>query len=295
MSRKKSYKLSVPQVVGALMVLLGIVFGGRAALPDPGAQTGYSAHFIDVGQGDSTLLQLGSDYVLIDAGPTDSGDSVVSYLKEQGVKRLRAVIATHPHEDHIGGMAAVLAAFPADAFYMPDKTTNTKAFSRMLDAIEKQKLRPSIPTPGDKLTFSGVTLTFLSPSPKASFDNLNNYSLVTMVNTGTERALFAGDAEKEIERALVAQNAALTCDLYKVSHHGSNTSSSADFLKAMSPRIAVISCGKDNSYGHPHDSVVARLTEAGIDQIFNTAEDGTVVLPLSPPIGSASNPKENAA
>lgn len=295
MSRRKSYKLSLPQVVGALVILLGALLGGRAALPESNTQTGYAAHFIDVGQGDSELLQLGSDYVLIDAGPTDAGDKVVSYLKQQGVTRLRAIIATHPHEDHIGGMAAVLAAFPVDSFYMPNKTTNTKVFSKMLDGIEKQGIKPTIPTPGDKLTVSGVTLTFLSPKPKASFDNLNNYSLVAMVDTGSERALFAGDAEKEIESALLAQKIDLSCDLYKVSHHGSSTSSTAAFLKAMSPRIAVISCGKDNSYGHPHKSVLTRLSQAGVEKIYNTAESGTVVLPLSPPSGSASSPKENAA
>lgn len=295
MSRRKSYKLSVPQVVGVLVILLGVALGGRAALPENNAQTGYAAHFIDVGQGDSALLQLGQEYVLIDAGPTDAGNTVVSYLKQQGVTRLRAVIATHPHEDHIGGMAAVLAAFPVDSFYMPNKTANTRVFSKMLSGIEKQGIKPTIPTPGDKLTVSGVTLTFLSPKPTASFDNTNNYSIVTMVDTGTERALFAGDAEKEIESALVAQKLDLSCDLYKVSHHGSSTSSTAAFLKAMSPRIAVISCGKDNSYGHPHKSVLTRLSQTGVEKIYNTAESGTVVLPLSPPSGSASSLKENAA
>ena len=269
-------------VLAALLTALAGYFGQTDRGPTRTAQD-YSVHFIDVGQGDSALLRLGEDSVLIDAGPTDAGDEVVRYLKEQGVTRLSAVIATHPHEDHIGGMGAVLAAFPTDAFYMPDRAASTKCFSRMLDGVEAQKLTPIVPEPGDTLTVGGVSITFLSPDPADRFENTNNFSLVARIDTGAERLLFAGDAETEIENALVAGGADLRADVYKVSHHGSRTSSSTDFLRAVRPRIAVISCGKDNEYGHPHPETLEALRAAQTQTIYTTAEQGSVVLPLELP------------
>lgn len=272
--------------------LLAALFGGKPLLPE--ARTdGDCVHFIDVGQGDCALLQLGQNAVLIDAGPTSAADNVVSYLKQQGVTRLAAVIATHPHEDHIGGMGAVLEAFPVDTFYMPAAQANTSSFSSLLDGLDAQGLTPVVPSPGDTISIGGAELLFLSPEPAQQFENINNYSLVARIDTGGTRLLFAGDAENEIEETLVQRGADLRCDIYKVSHHGSDTSSSPAFLQAAQPETAVISCGKENAYGHPHPAVLARLKDAGIQTIHITAGSGTIVLPLEPPAQSA--PKENVA
>lgn len=238
-----------------------------------------SVHFIDVGQGDSELILSGSEAVLIDAGPTDAAQTVIDYLESQGVTRLRAVIATHPHEDHIGGMAKVLKTFDVDCIYVSNGKTTTRTYGNLLDAIESKQIETIVPTPGDVLTLSsGVTFTFLSPAPEEKFKELNNYSLVTRMTAGTHHVLFTGDAEKEIEASLLQSDFDLSCDVLKVGHHGSHSSSTLPFLQQLGASTAVISCAKDNSYGHPHKETLQNLQAAGITDIRRTDELGTIVL-----------------
>ena len=249
-------------------------------------------HFIDVGQGDAALLLSGGQAVLIDAGTAESASALVRYLEERGVRSLYAVIASHPHSDHIGGMAAVLSAFPAEHFYMGPETQNTAAYEDMLDALEAQGVQPAIPADGDTLRLdSGATVTFLGPADDVSAENMNDRSLIALFSTGTEQVLFMGDAEAAAEQSLLAHHPELTCDILKVGHHGAATSSTPAFLSAVQPSVAVISCGVDNDYGHPSDQTLQNLSLAGVDDIRITAEESTVVLPLNPP----SPGKENAA
>lgn len=249
-------------------------------------------HFIDVGQGDAALLLSGGQAVLIDAGTAESAGALVRYLEERGVRSLYAVIASHPHSDHIGGMAAVLSAFPAEHFYMGPETQNTAAYEDMLDALEAQGVQPAIPADGDTLRLdSGATVTFLGPADDVSAENMNDRSLIALFSTGAEQVLFMGDAEAAAEQSLLAHHPELTCDILKVGHHGAATSSTPAFLSAIQPSVAVISCGVDNDYGHPSDQTLQNLSLAGVDDIRITAEESTVVLPLNPP----SPGKENAA
>ena len=249
-------------------------------------------HFIDVGQGDAALLLSGGQAVLIDAGTAESAGALVRYLEERGVRSLYAVIASHPHSDHIGGMAAVLSAFPAEHFYMGPETQNTAAYEDMLDALEAQDVQPAIPADGDTLRLdSGATVTILGPADDVSAENMNDRSLIALFSTGTEQVLFMGDAEAAAEQSLLAHHPELTCDILKVGHHGAATSSTPAFLSAIQPSVAVISCGVDNDYGHPSDQTLQNLSLAGVDDIRITAEESTVVLPLNPP----SPGKENAA
>ena len=249
-------------------------------------------HFIDVGQGDAALLLSGGQAVLIDAGTAESAGALVRYLEERGVRSLYAVIASHPHSDHIGGMAAVLSAFPAEHFYMGPETQNTAAYEDMLDALEAQGVQPAIPADSDTLRLdSGATVTFLGPADDVSAENMNDRSLIALFSTGTEQVLFMGDAEAAAEQSLLAHHPELTCDILKVGHHGAATSSTPAFLSAIQPSVAVISCGVDNDYGHPSDQTLQNLSLAGVDDIRITAEESTVVLPLNPP----SPGKENAA
>lgn len=249
-------------------------------------------HFIDVGQGDAALLLSGGQAVLIDAGTAESAGALVRYLEERGVRSLYAVIASHPHSDHIGGMAAVLSAFPAEHFYMGPETQNTAAYEDMLDALEAQGVQPAIPADGDTLRLdSGATVTFLGPADDVSAENMNDRSLIALFSTGAEQVLFMGDAEAAAEQSLLAHHPDLTCDILKVGHHGAATSSTPAFLSAIQPSVAVISCGVDNDYGHPSDQTLQNLSLAGVDDIRITAEESTVVLPLNPP----SPGKENAA
>ena len=271
---------------GALS-LAGFSFGGSVLTEDT------AVHFIDVGQGDATLLLSGGDAVLIDAGEASAGDTVVEYLRALGVKKLYAAVATHPHADHIGGMAQVVDAFPIDNFYMGPETANTAAYDRLLTALEKRGIRPIVPEDGDTLRFrSDAALEFLGPAPsREKAKNLNDRSLITRFVAGEHSVLLMGDAEAAAEKALLSKHPRLSCEVLKVGHHGSATSSIPALLRAVHPSVAVISCGQDNDFGHPAPDTLQNLKKAGVSTIHITAEEGAVILPFDQP----SVTKENAA
>ncbi len=279
--------------VALVLALTGGLYAADELLPRRALTEDTAVHFIDVGQGDASLLLSGGQAVLIDAGTEESGGTVVRYLEDLGVTELYAVVATHPHADHIGGMAQVIEAFPIEHFYLGPETQNTAIYSDMLDALEQAGVQPTIPADGDELVFdSGASLTFLGPADDVSDANLNNRSLITLFRAGDQDILFMGDAESPAEQSLLAHHPLLTCDVLKVGHHGAATSSSEEFLRAVQPSVAVISCGVDNDYGHPSDQTLQNLSLAGVDDVRITAQSGTVVLPLNPPSPSS---KENAA
>ena len=285
------------RILWAAAALVAVLTGGLYAADELGPQRELTAdtavHFIDVGQGDSALLLSGGQAVLIDAGTAVSGAAVVRYLEELGVTALYGAVATHPHADHIGGMAQVIEAFPIEHFYLGPETQNTATYSGMLDALEEAGVQPVIPADGDELVFdSGASLTFLGPADDVPKSNLNDRSLITLFRAGDQDVLFMGDAESAAEESLLAHHPALTCDVLKVGHHGAATSSSEEFLQAVRPSTAVISCGVDNDYGHPSDQTLQNLSLAGVDDVRITAQSGTVVLPLNPP---SSSSEENAA
>lgn len=285
------------RILWAAAALVAVLTGGLYAADELGPQRELTAdtavHFIDVGQGDSALLLSGGQAVLIDAGTAESGTAVVRYLEELGVTELYGAVATHPHADHIGGMAQVIEAFPIEHFYLGPETQNTATYSGMLDALEEAGVQPVIPADGDELVFdSGASLTFLGPADDVPKSNLNDRSLITLFRAGDQDVLFMGDAESAAEESLLAHHPALTCDVLKVGHHGAATSSSEEFLQAVQPSTAVISCGVDNDYGHPSDQTLQNLSLAGVDDVRITAQSGTVVLPLNPP---SSSSEENAA
>ena len=285
------------RILWAAAALVAVLTGGLYAADELGPQRELTAdtavHFIDVGQGDSALLLSGGQAVLIDAGTAESGAAVVRYLEELGVTELYGAVATHPHADHIGGMAQVIEAFPIEHFYLGPETQNTATYSGMLDALEEAGVQPVIPADGDELVFdSGASLTFLGPADDVPKSHLNDRSLITLFRAGDQDVLFMGDAESAAEESLLAHHPALTCDVLKVGHHGAATSSSEEFLQAVRPSTAVISCGVDNDYGHPSDQTLQNLSLAGVDDVRITAQSGTVVLPLNPP---SSSSEENAA
>lgn len=172
-----------------------------------------AVHFIDVGQGDAALLLSGGQAVLVDAGTSQSADSLVRYLQELGVTELYAAIATHPHADHIGGMAQVIEAFPIGHFYMGAETQNTATYERMLDALDAQDVPVSIPEPGEELVFdSGASVTFLGPADDVPKGNLNDRSLICLFRAGEQDVLLMGDAESAAEQSLLAHYPSLRCD-----------------------------------------------------------------------------------
>lgn len=234
-------------------------------------------HFIDVGQGDSSLILSGGEAILIDAGPNGNEKNLVSYLKSLGINQLKLVVATHPHEDHIGGIDAVLRDIGADEILISDNIHTTQTYTDMLDAIDETGTKLTIANPGDKYTFStGATLSVLSPYPDDKFDNLNDYSIVTRLQAGENSVLFTGDIESPAEKSLLLSNQFLKSDIIKSPHHGSTTSSTLAFMRIVNPNIAIISCGENNKYGHPHQEILDLYKNNNID-VRRTDQEGTII------------------
>ena len=243
-------------------------------------------HFIDVGQADSILIKQDNNYMLIDGGNNEDGDMLVKYLKEQGVEKLDYIIATHPHEDHIGGLDDVLNEFDTDLVLMPDKITTTKTFEDFLLAIKNRQdvknkngenvTLKKVPKLEEKYNLGNASFVIYAPN-SSSYDELNNYSIVIKLSFGNNTFLFTGDAEKLSEKEMLDKNYDLKADVLKIGHHGSSTSTSDEFLEAVSPKYAVLSVGEDNSYNLPKKTVMDKFKNNNIP-VYRTDEQGTIIL-----------------
>lgn len=246
------------------------------------AQQGVSgqlkAHFLDVGQGDSILIQLpNGQNMLIDAGTSEAGGSVVSYLKEQGINKINYLVATHPHADHVGGMIAVVQSLAIDRVYMPRVSHTTKIFENLLETIKAKGLKINKAEAGVTIiNQEGIKAGFIAPCG-SGYERPNNYSAVVKVQYGNTAFLLTGDAESVSEQEMIASGTNLKADVLKVGHHGSKSSTTQAFLSSVSPKYAVISCGAGNSYGHPHQAILDRLKKAGV-QTYRTDIQGTVII-----------------
>lgn len=233
--------------------------------------------YIDVGQADSILIQIpNGKNVLIDAGNNEDANTIVTYLKNQGVSRLDIVIGTHPHEDHIGSLDTVINDFEIGQVVMPKATTTTKTFKDVLLAIQSKGLKITEAKAGLKLDLGSEANGELIAPNSSGYDDLNNYSAALRLVYGKNVFLFMGDAEDVSESEILNAGYPLKADVLKIGHHGSTSSTSASFLKAISPQYAVISVGAGNSYGHPASSTLDRLSSMGI-QVYRTDEVGTIV------------------
>lgn len=246
------------------------------------AQGELAVHFIDVGQADCILIQAPEQNVLIDAGDRGVGEEIEAYLRAQNVSRIDLLIATHPHADHIGSMDYIVSHFDIGKILfgeVPDDILPTsKTYENLLDAISDKGMRITKANPGDEYTLGGgAKLTVLAPLK--AYDDLNNTSVVTRLDFAQTSYIFTGDAETESEKDILKKypHAQLQADVLKLGHHGSSTSSSRGFLEAVSPQIAIASCGTDNSYGHPHKETLQKLSKMGIT-LYRTDMDGTIVI-----------------
>lgn len=253
-----------------------LLYGTGGASVAPGETT---VVFVDVGQGDSTILASNGTFILVDAGDEDAGSAVIQAARDLGVDRFDLVIASHPHSDHIGGMDDVLAVYEADRFMMPYVEHDSKAFERLLDAVDAQGLSIESPKPGDVVQVGDFILTFVHPPEGASYEEMNDYSLVVRVEAPGGTVLLTGDAEDDAEKAMRDGGYDLSADILKVGHHGSKSSTGKKFLNKIQPIYAVISCGVENAYKHPAEKTLETLEEAGV-QYFVTSQVGRVTFHL---------------
>ena len=240
-------------------------------------------HVIDVGQGDSVLIQCGESNVLIDCGENGMGKTVLDYLRRAGVSHLDWIIGTHPHSDHIGGMDTVIKSkdLSIDHVMMPqtskELTPTTMTYTEVLTAIKKKKLKITRPVPGTEYDLDGVTMLVLSPAKGAKYEDLNDYSIVLKFTYGDVSVLTGGDASKLVERQLITLDYDLSADIYKVSHHGGRDGNSQAFLNEVNPRYAAISVGEDNKYGHPKNEILKRLRAMDC-KVYRTDLDGDIIF-----------------
>lgn len=226
---------------------------------------------LDVGQGDSILITNNNKTMLIDASTNEMGSRVVKYLNDLGIKKIDYLVGTHPHEDHIGGLDNVIKNFDIGTIYMPNVVVTTKTFEEVIDAISAKKLKVTSPKTGDKFTVGNAECEVMSI--RNDKDDYNNCSIVIKMDFNNVSYLFTGDAEESVESSRKWPH----IDVLKVGHHGSNTSSSKKFLEQIKPEVALISVGQGNTYGHPTQATLKRLSNIGA-KIYRTDENGTILL-----------------
>ena len=226
---------------------------------------------LDVGQGDSILITNNNKTMLIDASTNEMGSRVVKYLNDLGIKKIDYLVGTHPHEDHIGGLDNVIKNFDIGTIYMPNVVATTKTFEEVIDAISAKKLKVTSPKTGDKFTVGNAECEVMSI--RNDKDDYNNCSIVIKMDFNNVSYLFTGDAEESVESSRKWPH----IDVLKVGHHSSNTSSSKKFLEQIKPEVALISVGQGNTYGHPTQATLKRLSNIGA-KIYRTDENGTILL-----------------
>lgn len=236
--------------------------------------------FIDVGQADCVIIQYGNSTMIIDAGGNATATSLVSTIKKININKFDVVVGTHPHEDHIGGLDGVINNFDIGAIYMPKVSNSTKTFEDVLLAIKNKGLTVTAPIPGTNFNLGNdVQCTILAPNSN-NYEDLNSYSVVIKMTYGNTSFVFTGDAENDSEKEILTKGYNLKADVLKIGHHGSTSSTSSEFLKAVSPKYAVIFVGKDNTYGHPHQETINKLNTAGT-KVYRTDLNGTITFTVS--------------
>lgn len=232
-------------------------------------------HYIDVGQGDATLILQDGHAMLIDAGNNNQGTHLQAYFQSLGIKEFDYVVGTHPDADHIGGLDVILYKFDCGKVIMADSEKETRTYEDVVISLQSKDMKNQEPVAGEKYSLGDVEFTIVSPVGK-EYDSSNSSSVGILLQYGNTRFLFTGDAEEDAEEEMLRSGISLKADVYKAAHHGSDTANSEAFLKAVSPEYAVISCGEGNSYGHPHAEVLNNFRKMNI-KTFRTDEQGTIV------------------
>jgi competence protein ComEC len=258
--------------------------------------------FIDVGQADAALVECGGMTMLIDGGNRSDSDLIYTFLKDRGITHLDYIVASHAHADHVGGLAGALHFAAAGTVFSPVTEYDTRAFENFLNALDMRGVSITVPSHGDRFALGGAQVFILGPVDPSP-DDVNNTSIVMKIVFGDTSFLFTGDLERKGEQAILEAGYDLSATVLKVGHHGSNTSTTYPFLREVMPDIAVISCGQNNTHGHPHENVLSRLRDADVT-VYRTDMQGdivcvsdgrTVSVTVGRNAGAVTNPTEPSA
>ena len=292
MKRRKSINSKIITVAAVLLVAVLSLFltknfipidkvfeeGGLRNTQQASADKMYVS-FIDVGQGNCTLLRCGGKAILVDSGEVGAAQTVINYIKNLGIDELNCVLVTHPHTDHMGAMTKILYEFKIDDLIMPEIPEEiiptNKTYEKFLTAVSDNAGDVIAAKPGETYSYGEMTLEIFAPL--RDYDNLNDMSAVSRISYGDTSVIFTGDATTTVEKDLLKKNIDYSATVLNVGHHGSKTSSSEAWLRAVNPKYAVICCGENNDYGHPHSVITKRLEEFGIEY-FETDLLGTIVF-----------------
>ena len=261
-----------------LFLLILIAAGCCSCTPKDAAQPGVSGsmtvYFIDVGQGDCTLIESAGRFMLIDSGETEYADTVLDFLHSRGVEKLTYVIATHPHSDHVGGLRKIINAIDTENFITCETDSDTYVWTKLLKAVNDRQINYIDAKVGAAYSLGEADFTILAPVG-SGYEGYNNYSVVVRIRCGDVSLLMPGDAEKESEYEMLDLGEDVSADILKCGHHGSSDATSSRYLQAVDPAYAIISCSADNEYGHPHRETLERLELLGT-RCLRTDELGTI-------------------
>ena len=272
--------------LGVLALMWFVFMPGQEENPTYDVPTGtVEFHFIDVGQGDATLIKVGDKNVLVDTGDKGAKDELFAYLDAHSVLEIEYFVVTHYDSDHFANATAVLDKYDVKNVMVPDQVKDTKTYETFIAKLEEQVESKDIAVlnanemVGTAVMVDSLELKVLAPL-KNNYKDSNDYSVCLMARYGNRRVLLTGDAEKDAEADIVERYSAndLDCDVYKMGHHGSRTSSSQALLDMITAESVVISCGVDNDYGHPHKEALDRVSAL---EIYRTDTQGTVVLSIA--------------
>lgn len=276
MDKKKKI---ISSIIGIIVVLLAGYFGIDLTQDSKAPKDSQlMISYMDVGQGDAAYIKVNGNDILIDAGPRSNSKELLEQLKAKNIDDFELVIATHPHEDHIGGMVDVFKEYEVKAFYSPKITHTTKTYENLVKAVKDEGLKTKELKSGMVIDLGeGAKFEVFTPQ-KSEYEELNDYSPIMKLSFGDTSYLFTGDAEKLAEEeALTKYKTSLDSDVIKFGHHGSSSSSSNAFIEAVSPKYGIISCAKDNKYGHPHRETLDIIKKYNI-KTFRTDTDGEIIL-----------------
>jgi len=268
----KRAEVYIKQIERKLEYVYDRLNGGEVIVPAEGE---LQVHFLAVGQADSVLIFTDDAAMLVDGGRDEDGEAVAAYIRHCGIEHLDYVIGTHPHEDHIGGLDHVLRQIDTEMLILPEKDSDEKPFIEMMDVVQDEGITVLTAQAGSKYNLGEGSFTILGPVRDYE-DSLNDWSAAIRLVFGETSFVMTGDAEQSAEEDIVESGVYLRSDVWKAGHHGSETSNTDWILDVVDPDYTVISCGKDNSYGHPNASVLREFERRGIE-VFRTDEQGTIV------------------